>query len=89
MDLKRTVGALVVGLAVAAGGVVATSAPAQAAQVNNMYLCEPDTGWCFQTNPPYNPNFPRACRWDYKLHNLTSGMWYTGCTPGYWGPEIH
>ena len=59
VDLRRTVGALVAGVAVAIGGVVATSAPAQAAQVNNMYLCEPDTGWCFQTNPPYNRNFPR------------------------------
>lgn len=52
-------------------------------------LCEPDTGWCYQTNPPYNPAVPHACRWDYQLHNLHSGMWYTGCTPGYWGTDIH
>ncbi len=62
-------------------GIVAASAPAQASQVNNLMYCEPDTGWCYQTNPPYNSAFPHECTWDYYLqgHGLESGMWYTGC----------
>lgn len=68
-------------------GLVGAS-PASAATVNNMYECNPRTGWCFQTNPPYNPAFARACRWNSTLNNFYSGMWYTGCTPGYWRPQV-
>jgi hypothetical protein len=94
VDFRRRVVALGAGLVLATSGGVATAVltaapPAQASQVNNMMLCEPDTGWCYQTNPPYNPNFPHSCQWDYRLHNLHSGMYYTGCTAGYWGPAIH
>lgn len=64
----------------------ASSVPARAGTVDNMMLCEPDTGWCYQTNPPYVPGIPHYCQWDYNLHNLHSGMWYTGCN--YWGPRI-
>ena len=67
-------------------GILATSAPAHAVVVPNMMLCEPDTGWCYQTNPPVNHSVPHECQWDYKLHNLHSGMWYTGCD--YWGSTI-
>lgn len=71
-----------------AGGSTVVLAPtsAQATIVPNNMLCEPDTGWCYQTNPPYVPGIPHYCRWDYYLHNLHSGMWYTGCD--YWGPQI-
>jgi hypothetical protein len=93
VGFRLKVAALSAGALLASGGgvaaVVASSAPAQASQVNNMMLCEPDTGWCYQTNPPYNPAFPHSCQWDYRLHNLHSGMYYTGCTAGYWGPDIH
>ena len=68
-------------------GVIAVPAPAAAVTVPNQMLCEPDTGWCFQTNPPAVAGIPHYCRWDYKLSGLHSGMWYTGCD--YWGPEIH
>jgi hypothetical protein len=67
-------------------GAASMAAPASATQVDNMMLCEPATGWCFQTNPPYNSSFPHYCQWDTKLTNLNSGMWYTGCNV--WGPEI-
>jgi hypothetical protein len=66
---------------------LAGATPASAATVNNMYECAPATGWCFQTNPPYNPAFARACRWNSN-YNFTGGMWYTGCTPGYWRPQV-
>jgi hypothetical protein len=56
--------------------------------VPNFYECNPQSGWCYQTNPPYNPNFPRSCQWNDYAHN-TSGMSYTGCTPGYWRPYVH
>jgi hypothetical protein len=91
VGFRRKAGSIAVGLVLTASGAamatVATSVPARAGQVDNMMLCEPDTGWCYQTNPPYNPNFPHECFWDYKLHNLHSGMWYTGCNV--WGPSIH
>lgn len=87
MGFRRKAGILAAGLALTISGIVLTSAPAEAGQVDNMMLCEPDTGWCYQTNPPYNPSFPHECQWDYKLHNLYSGMWYTGCDV--WGPTIH
>jgi hypothetical protein len=81
--------ALLAGVTVA--GIAATSAPANAITVtgtvdNNMY-CDPGTGWCYQTNPPYNPSFPHLCHWDYKLSNLHSGMYYTGCQS--WGASIY
>jgi hypothetical protein len=88
-NVTRGIGAVAAVLALTGGTAVLASAPAEATQVNNNMLCEPDTGWCYQTNPPYNPAVPHACRWDYQLHNLHSGMWYTGCTPGYWGTDIH
>ena len=68
-------------------GVVAAAPAANASTVFNMMLCEPDTGWCFQTNPPYVSGIAHYCQWDYKLSGLHSGMWYTGCD--YWGPAIH
>jgi hypothetical protein len=64
-----------------------TSAPAHAATVDNMMLCDPGTGWCYQTNPPYVPGIPHYCQWDENVQNLHSGMYYTGCN--YWGPEIN
>jgi hypothetical protein len=80
----------VAALVLAGGSIIAAnSVPAHASQVNNNMLCEPDTAWCYQTNPPYNPNFPHACQWDYELHNLHSGMYYTGCAKDFWGPTIH
>jgi len=97
MGIRKKIGVTGAGLALAAlattgvvAATVASSAPAQASQVNNMMLCEPDTGWCYQTNPPYNPAFPHACQWDYNLNgnNMRSGMYYTGCTPNFWGPYI-
>lgn len=94
MGLKRKIGTLAAGVLVAASGVVATTsvvaAPvAQAGTVHNMYECRPSTGWCYQTNPPYNPNFKRACRWNYTIPTFSGGMYYTGCTEGYWRPEVH
>lgn len=69
-------------------GVVGAASPASAGTVvPNFMRCEPDTGWCYQTNPPYVSGIPHYCQWDYTLHNLHSGMWYTGCD--LWGPDIH
>jgi hypothetical protein len=91
---KRTRVAILVSFALLTAGSVAVpafaAAPANAITVtgtvdNNMY-CDPGTGWCYQTNPPYNPNFPHKCYWDYNLTNLHSGMWYTGCQS--WGSSI-
>jgi len=64
-----------------------TAPSASAATVNNMYECHPSSGWCYQTNPPYNPNFRRDCRWNYRIPYFTGGMWYTGCQN--WRPEVH
>lgn len=95
MRLRKRLTVAAASLALVVSGVVGaemvTASPSFAAQVNNNMLCEPDTGWCFQTNPPYNPAFPHACTWDYKLNgnNLRSGMYYTGCAAGFWGPAIH
>lgn len=79
---------LIAGLSVA--GVVASTGPASAAtgpgSVPNFMRCDPATGWCYQTNPPYNPAFIHYCQWDYTLHNLHSGMWYSGCNQ--WGSDI-
>lgn len=86
---RRRIGVAIVSLGLAIGGALAGAAPASAGTVNNMYECNPSTGWCYQSNPPYNPAFHRACRWNYRIPPLYSGMWYTGCTPGYWGPEVH
>jgi hypothetical protein len=90
---KRTRVAILVSFALLAGGSVAgpvfAAAPANAITTtvdNNMY-CDPGTGWCYQTNPPYNPNFPHKCYWDYNVTNLHSGMYYTGCQ--YWGSTIY
>jgi hypothetical protein len=77
--------ALLVGGPVA--GLAVAPAPANAVTVDNNMLCNPGTGWCYQTNPPYNPHVPHYCQWDYKLGNLRSGMWYTGCQT--WGPAIY
>ena len=73
-----------------AGGTLVATAPVQAVSgtVYNNYECDPDTGWCYQVNPPYNPNFPKSCRWNENVHN-TWGMWYTGCTAGHWRPYVH
>jgi hypothetical protein len=68
-------------------GAFAASAPASASIVPNYMRCEPDTGWCYQVNPPVNNSVPHYCRWDYTLHNLHSGMWYTGCDV--WQSSIH
>jgi hypothetical protein len=72
------------------GAMVAFSAPSQAVGglVPNYYECNPVSGWCYQTNPPYNSAYPRSCRWNDHATN-TSGMWYTGCTEGYWRPYLH
>jgi hypothetical protein len=78
-------------LLLASGTLVATtSLPANAggSVVPNFYECDPDTGWCYQTNPPYNPNFPQSCRWNENVHN-SWGMWYTGCDAGYWRPYVY
>ena len=91
---KRARFALLVSSALLAGGSIAglaiTSGPADAititGTVDNNMLCDPGTGWCYQTNPPYNPTVPHYCQWVYHLTNLHSGMWYTGCQ--YWGPAI-
>jgi hypothetical protein len=82
--LKMTAAALFL---VGGSIIVASATSAHAAVVPNMMLCEPDTGWCYQTNPPVNHSVPHECQWDYRLHNLHSGMWYTGCD--IWGPSIH
>lgn len=74
-------------LFLAGSSLIVSAQPADAAIVPNMMRCEPDTGWCYQTNPPVNNSVPHYCRWDYTLHNLRSGMWYTGCNS--WGPAIH
>jgi hypothetical protein len=90
---KRARVGILISSALLAGGSVAglavTSAPANAitATVDNNMLCNPGTGWCYQTNPPYNPSVPHYCQWDYKLGSLHSGMWYTGCQ--IWGPAIY
>ena len=90
MRLKKRLTTLLAGLALVFGVfATAPTSPAQAAIVPNMYECHPSTGWCYQTNPPYNAAYPRACRWNYRIGWLTSGMWYTGCTAGYWRPEVH
>lgn len=81
----------VVSLFMAAGPMVvmvAASSPANAdGGMPNLMRCEPDTGWCYQTNPLYSPDVPHVCQWDYTLHNLYSGMWYTGCD--IWWEDIH
>lgn len=79
---------MMVGLASALTIFSMATVDASAQVVANMYECDPDTGWCYQTNPPYNPNFARACRWNENVHN-TWGMWYTGCTPGWWRPYVY
>lgn len=86
---KLRLGAALAGIVLAASGLVAMAAPVSAGTVHNMYECHPTTGWCYQTNPPYNPAFKRACRWNYTIPTFTGGMWYTGCTEGYWRPEVH
>ena len=82
---RARLGILVSTVLLAGGSMAAIalpSAPANASQVDNNMLCDPGTHWCYQTNPPYNPNFPHMCHWDSQLTNLHSGMWYTGCQ--YW-----
>lgn len=86
----RRVKTAAVSLLLASGsliGIAATAAPASATTVPNRMYCEPDTGWCYQVNPPYVPGVIHYCQWDYQLHNLYSGMWYTGCDQ--WGPDIY
>lgn len=68
--------------------VVTTPPPASAGIVPNWYECDPATGWCYQTNPPYNSSVPQSCRWNENVHN-TWGMWYTGCDAGYWRPYVY
>lgn len=87
MDLRRKLGMLCASLVLVLGSMLMALAPASAAIVPNNMLCEPDTGWCYQVNPPYNPSVPHYCQWDYRLHGLRSGMWYTGCN--LWGSAIH
>jgi hypothetical protein len=86
---RKRIGVALAGLTLVVSGLVATAVPASAGTVHNMYECHPTSGWCYQTNPPYNPAFARACRWNYTIPYFTGGMWYTGCTPGYWRPEVH
>jgi hypothetical protein len=88
VDFRRKIGVLAAGIVLAVSGFGAAAAPAGATSVvNNMY-CDRDTAWCYQTNPPYNPNFGHKCHWDFTLHNLHSGMYYTGCDLP-WGADIH
>lgn len=76
------------GALIAGGVALVPTEPSQAAVVPNFYECNPVSGWCYQTNPPYNSSVPRSCRWNDYATN-TSGMWYTGCTAGYWRPYVH
>lgn len=87
--LKNRFSVVILGLVMVLGGVLMAvpAKPASAATVYNWYECHPSSGWCYQTNPPYNPNFPRSCRWNYTIPYFTGGMWYTGCTK--WRPEVH
>ena len=88
MNIKMKAAALSVGLALGISGTIVAAAPqANAGVVPNFMKCDPATGWCYQTNPPVNNSVPHWCQWDYTLHNLWSGMWYTGCDS--WGPDIH
>lgn len=89
--IKRTMLAAA-GVVLATGMAFTGATPANAgggSTVFNRMLCEPDTGWCFQTNPPYVAGIDHQCFWDYKLNgnNLRSGMYYTGCER--WGADIH
>jgi len=86
---RLTVAAASLALAVSCvvGAQVATSAPASASLVYNMMKCDVDTGWCYQTNPPYRSAYKHECQWDHTLHNLHSGMWFTGCDV--WWPDIY
>lgn len=83
--LKRAIAAFAAVLALLGGTAIVAAAPAQATTYNLM-RCEPDTGWCYQTNPPYDGRYPHYCQWDHRLSGLHSGMWYTGCDV--WGPDI-
>lgn len=87
MGIRQRLGVALATVGLVLGGVLAAATPASAAIVPNFMRCEPDTGWCYQTNPPVNHNVPHYCQWDYRLRNLRSGMWYTGCD--IWGPDIH
>jgi hypothetical protein len=49
-NVTRGIGAVAAVLALTGGTAVLASAPAEATQVNNNMLCEPDTGWCYQTS---------------------------------------
>jgi len=84
--IKRALVAAAATLALTGGTALVAAAPAMA-DTPNMMLCDPATGWCYQTNGPVNPSQPHYCQWDYRLHNLYSGMWYTGCD--IWGVAIH
>ncbi|MFG2039119.1 hypothetical protein [Dactylosporangium sp. NPDC048998] len=85
MHLKR----IAVTIALVAGAAtVGLAEPAPAVVVLNNYECNPVSGWCYQVNPPYSSSVPRSCRWNDYATN-TSGMWYTGCTDGYWRPYVH
>lgn len=86
MNIKKKIAALSAGLLLSLSG-AAIAAPANAGTVPNFMKCDPDTGWCYQTNPPVNHSVPHWCQWDYTLNNLWSGMYYTGCDQ--WGPDIH
>lgn len=88
MNLKRKLGVVAAGLTLAISGLVTASVPSEAATVQNMFECDPDTGWCYQSNPPYRSEFKRACRWNENVHN-TWGMYYTDCTPGFWRPYVY
>lgn len=68
------------------GSTLVAAAPAEASTLNLM-RCEPDTGWCYQSNPPYKSGYPHYCQWDHTLYDLHSGMWYTGCD--IWGSDIY
>ena len=91
MDFKKKALMLVASLMLVLSSMVAfTSGPSSAVgTVYNYYECYPSTGWCYQVNPPYNSSIPRSCRWNYTIPYQNSGMYYTGCTAGYWRPEVH
>ena len=91
MGFRNKAGGLMAGLGVAFGlALTAVGAPAASAgPTPNMYECHPSTGWCYQTSPPYNPSFARSCRWNYTIPVFSGGMYYTGCTAGWWRPEVH
>lgn len=84
--MKERVAVAAASLLVADDASVSSATPVSAFGTNFMKY-QPSSGWCYQVNPPVDPNGAYYCQWDYTLHDLYSGMWYTGC--GTWGPDIY